>query len=260
MPGLVMLAAALALVGRGWPVFPCVPGGKRPLGRLVPNGFHGATTDIELVTRWWTAYPTANVAIPTGHPTVDVLDVDVKPAGTGWEAFNRCKAAGFLPRPLAVVATPSGGLHCYYPGTSQACSSLPRHFIDFKAAGGYVLVPPSIVDGTRYEPVNEHPDARDQLNWCEVRQFLTPPKPITAVPRSTSTKTGIPHLTAWLADKTKPGRNQALFWAACRAAENGADEAELHELYRAMQFGDGFDERQAARTVADAFRTTRRSA
>ena len=66
--------------------------------------------------------------------------------------------------------------------------------------------------------------------------------------------TGIPGLAAWLAGKTKPGRNAALFWAANRAVENGATEAELHELYQHMQFGDGFDERQAARTVADAYR------
>jgi hypothetical protein len=76
--------------------------------------------------------------------------------------------------------------------------------------------------------------------------------------RRVSNGTGIDHLAVFLAGKTKPGRNQALFWAACRAVENGASEAELHELYRNMQFGDGFDERQAARTVADAFRNSNR--
>ncbi|WP_051753102.1 bifunctional DNA primase/polymerase [Streptosporangium amethystogenes] len=258
MPELIMLAAALALVGQGMPVFPCVPNGKRPLGRLVPNGYLDATTDIELVTRWWTSYPRANVAVPTGSTTFDVLDVDIKPAGSGYPAFNRMKAAGLLPVPFAVISTPAGGLHCRYVGTEQACGSLSRHFIDWKSSGGYTLVPPSVVDGRPYTLVSERPQERHQLNFGAVRQFLDPPKPITSAPRRSTSGTGIPHLAAWLADKTKPGRNQSLFWAACRAAENGATEAELHALYAAMQFGDGFDERQAARTVGDAYRTTRR--
>ena len=255
-----MLAAALALAGRGVPVFPCVPNGKRPLGRLVPNGLYNATTDIELVSRWWKSYPAANLAAPTGLLTFDVLDVDQKPDGTGWPAFNRLKAAGLLPEPFMVVSTPSGGLHAYYVGTDQACGSLKRWFIDFKSSGGYVVVPPSVVDGVPYRLISDRPHARHQLIWSAVREFLDPPRPVQAIVRRASTGTGIDHLAAFLAGKTKPGRNQALFWAANRAVENGATEAELHELYRHMQFGDGFDERQAARTVADAFRTTRRSA
>ncbi|WP_327105442.1 bifunctional DNA primase/polymerase [Nonomuraea glycinis] len=256
-----MLAAALALAGRGVPVFPCVPNGKRPLGRAVPHGYLDATTDIELVSRWWTAEPMANVAAPTGTGTWDAFDVDVKPTGTGWPAFNRLKAAGLLPEPFMVVSTPSGGIHAYYVGTGQACGSLKRHYIDFKGAGGYVLVPPSVVDGRPYTLISERPHAEHQLNWWAVREFLDPPKPVRAAPTRASNGTGIDHLAVFLSGKTRPGRNAALFWAACRACENGASEAELHELYRSMQFGDGFDERQAARTVADAFRTTtRRSA
>jgi len=253
-----MLAAALVYVGRGWPVFPCVPGGKRPVGRLVPNGLYGASADTELVTRWWTSCPDANVAIPTGLATFDVLDVDQKPEGAGWPAFNRCKAAGLLPEPFMVVSTPSGGLHAYYVGTGQACGSLRKHKLDFKSAGGYILLPPSVVEGRPYRLITERPHARHQLNFSVVREFLDPPKPVQATPRRASRGTGIPKLAEWLATKTKPGRNEALYWAANRAVENGASEQELHELYRAMQFGNGFDERQAARTVADAFRNSNR--
>jgi hypothetical protein len=257
-----MLAAALALAGRGVPVFPCVPNGKRPLGRAVPHGYLGATTDIELVSRWWTAEPMANVAVPTGTGTWDVLDIDVKPEGSGFPSFNRMKAAGLLPVPFAVISTPAGGLHCRYVGTDQECGSLRRHFIDWKSAGGYTLVPPSVVNGVPYRLISERPDERHQLSWTSVKTYLNPPTySMPSRPRMPAKGTGIDHLAAWLASKTKPGRNAALFWAACRACENGASEAELHELYRAMQFGDGFDERQAGRTVADAFhRTTRRSA
>ncbi|WP_336208228.1 bifunctional DNA primase/polymerase [Nonomuraea sp. LPB2021202275-12-8] len=274
-----MLAAALAYVERGWPVFPIIPNGKRPLFKSVHaegdplretckgacgqigHGLYDATTDIELVSRWLTTCPNANLAVPTGLATFDVLDVDVKPKGAGWPAFNRLKAEGLLPEPFMVVQTPSGGLHAGYAGTDQACASLVQHFIDFKSTGGYVVVPPSVVDGKPYRLISERPHARNQLSWSSVREFLDPPKPVQATLKRASNGTGIDHLAVYLAGKRRPGRNAALFWAACRAVENGASEAELHALYRDMDFDRHFDERQAARTVADAFRrATRRSA
>ncbi|MFI7134200.1 bifunctional DNA primase/polymerase [Nonomuraea sp. NPDC050153] len=257
------LAAALAIIGQGGRVLICEPGGKAPVTRFLPNGVLNATNNPELAARWWRHEPNGNVAMATGYPGPDVLDVDVKPDGTGWPAFSRCKAAGLLPEPYAINGTPSGGIHALYVGTDQACGSLRKHHLDFKAAGGYILIPPSVVNGRPYTLISERPHAWHQLKWTSVVTFLNPPthsapsRPIILP----TTGTGIDHLAAWLAGKTKPGRNQALYWAANRAVENGASEAELHELYRSMRFGNGFDERQAARTVADAFRnSTRRSA
>ena len=64
-------------------------------------------------------------------------------------AFHRLKRAGLLAGASAMVRTRSGGLHVYYAGTAQSCGSLTRHHLDFKAAGGYVLAPPSRVAGGR---------------------------------------------------------------------------------------------------------------
>jgi hypothetical protein len=50
-----MLEAALDYCSRGWPVLPCEPRGKRPLGRFVAHGLTEATTDPAMVERWWRA-------------------------------------------------------------------------------------------------------------------------------------------------------------------------------------------------------------
>ena len=50
---------------------------------------------------------TRNVAIATGAPGPDVLDVDVKPDGSGFAAFNRLKQAGLLTGARALVRTPT---------------------------------------------------------------------------------------------------------------------------------------------------------
>src|ERR1019366_8019007 len=83
--------AALAYAGAGWPVFPCRPGGKEPATR---NGFHDASTDERQIREWWHREPDRNVAIATGAPGPDVVDVDVREDGSGFTAFNRARHAG----------------------------------------------------------------------------------------------------------------------------------------------------------------------
>jgi Bifunctional DNA primase/polymerase, N-terminal len=139
--------AALRYAAAGWPVFPCWPGRKEPHGILVPHGLKNATTDPAGIRRWWTACPDANVAIATGEPGPDVLDVDMKPGGSGFAAFGQLRCAGLLSGACAIVRTPSGGMHVYYQGTGQGNGRLPRHFLDFRSHGGYVVAPPSTLGG-----------------------------------------------------------------------------------------------------------------
>ena len=138
-----VLCYALAYAAKGWPVFPCKPGEKAP---NTEHGFHDATTDPAAIRAWWSRHPQDNVAIATGAPGPDALDVDVKPSGTGFAALNRLKRAGLVTGASALIITRSRGLHLYFGGTRQPCGRLPRHFLDFKAAGGYVIAPPSFVE------------------------------------------------------------------------------------------------------------------
>ena len=170
-----MLDRALTYAASGVPVFPCQPGGKAP---ITPKGFHDATTDPDVVRQWWTANPTANIAAPTGAPGFDVLDVDVRADGDGWAAYGEAQHAGLIDGWTRVIRTPSGGLHLHYPGTAQRNGSLRGQHLDFRGAGGYVLLPPSL--GTtdtysrRYEVLAHRPGPGRPLNWAAVAQLLTP--------------------------------------------------------------------------------------
>ena len=80
-----LLQAALRYAELGYPVFPCVPGGKAP---ATAHGFLDATTDAGQIEAWWTARPDANIGMPTaGLLVVDVDGPDIfaqKPCA-GWE-------------------------------------------------------------------------------------------------------------------------------------------------------------------------------
>src|SRR6266568_8600113 len=88
------LRHALAYAWYGWPVFPCKPGSKEPATR---HGFRDATTDPNQIRQWWQTLPRANLAIATGSPGPDVLDVDRHGSpGNGFAAYNKLKSAGLL--------------------------------------------------------------------------------------------------------------------------------------------------------------------
>lgn len=59
-----------------------------------------ASTDPELVARWWLSMPEANVVLATGR-VFDVLDV---PAPVGAGALTRMERSGLRPGPVAISA------------------------------------------------------------------------------------------------------------------------------------------------------------
>ncbi len=61
--------AARELAEGGTPVFPLLPGEKKPL--LGSHGYKDATTNLDEVEEYWRKTPQANIAVPTGrahHP------------------------------------------------------------------------------------------------------------------------------------------------------------------------------------------------
>ena len=247
-----MLHRALAYARTGWPVFPCRPGSKEPATR---HGFHDASTDHDRIRSWWLRQPTANIAIATGQPGPDVLDIDQHgQAGNGFAAYHRLSAAGLLDAAGAVVATPGGGLHLYFAGSRQGSARAPRHHLDFRAAGGYVLAPPSQVGENEYRLIWHH--ARTgSLDWPAVIRLLQPAEGRPGQPRRTGALDA-GRLAAWVGRLESGNRNCGLFWAACRAVEIGRLDI-LDEL-AAAAVRTGLPDREITRTIASARRSALR--
>lgn len=139
----VLLGAALAYARRGVPVFPCEPGGKRP---LTYNGFWDASPDPHRVEAWWRRWPDANLGVPTGERS-GLLVLDVDPEAGGSESLRALERVyGPLPK-TAKARTGGGGMHVFfgYPVGEEVRNSAGRlgPGLDVRGEGGYVVVPPS---------------------------------------------------------------------------------------------------------------------
>lgn len=262
-------SAAGVLADAGIPVFPCRPGMKEP---LTSHGFHDASADPDRVGSWWRHWPQANIGLPTGATSgVDVVDVDVHASASGYKAFDRARAAGLLDGWAWTVRTPSTGLHAYFlrgDGGEQRSWQVPRAHIDFRGDGGYVVIPPSRVrtatgEVLGYELAEVTTRTPRGVDAGALRAFLDPPRTL----RPLGGLVGAPHpgtrpdrLAAWVASRPEGGRNHALFWAACRLAEDGQrlDVAEslLGDAARIV----GLPDREALTTIRSAYRTATRSA
>jgi Bifunctional DNA primase/polymerase, N-terminal len=143
----ILFKAALSYAKRGIPVFPCEPGGKRP---LTYNGFWEATTNLNRVKAWWGRWPDANVGVPTGKGS-GLLVLDVDPRDGGPESLATLEREnGPLPE-TARARTGGGGVHVFfrYPAEKEVRNSAGwlGPGLDVRGEGGYVLVPPSRTQG-----------------------------------------------------------------------------------------------------------------
>jgi hypothetical protein len=243
------LGYALHYASRGWPVFPCCAGAKAPATR---HGYLDATTDPEQIKARFGRRPDRNLAVATGAPGPDVLDIDLRgEAGNGFAALARLRAAGLLDGAWAWARTPSGGHHAYFTGTGQHTGHLPARHLDCLSGGGYVLLPPSHVGGRPYE-FTSIPGGRGQLDWQAVTSLLEPARqqqpPRPRLPDRQETG----RLAAWVAAQPQGNRNAGLYWAANRALE--ADPAaDLSPLAVAARQA-GLTEPEITRTLNSARR------
>lgn len=257
-------SAAAVLAAAGVPVFPCVPQQKNP---LTDHGFHDASTDASVVTKWWRRWPDANVAMPTGFASgIDVVDIDVHASGSGFDAVQQARSAGLLRTPAWVVSTPSGGMHVCFLRTGsveQRSWQVPGRHVDFRGDGGYVVLPPSAVvqpdgEARSYRVVNVATHQPDAVDANALRRFLEPSRP-TRPPADLPNLGARPdRLASWVAARSEGERNRGLFWASCRMAESGERfDVAASVLGEAAQSA-GLTEREAMTTIHSAYRIANR--
>lgn len=164
---------ALYYASLGWPVLAvnwplpdgrcscgaieCGSIGKHPHGRLCPRGSHSATTDHDLIRRWFADFPEINIGIAVDAHRF-VIDIDPRNGGEDtWEEIR--KAVALEEGPVALSG--GGGQHIFgYSETPLKAGTLGPG-IDFKAgSGAFVVAAPSRhVSGGSYEwEMSSQPD------------------------------------------------------------------------------------------------------
>jgi hypothetical protein len=144
---MTLLEAALAYAARGLPIFPLLPGTKKP---ATSRGFYDATTNPETIKRFW-RIPDRNIGVPTGAPS-GLLIIDIDPPRGETEIHRLQVEHGPLPTTRTAIS-PRGGRHlCFKQPGEPVPSSIGKIApnIDVKAHGGYVVVAPSVTPDGAY--------------------------------------------------------------------------------------------------------------
>ena len=241
-----LMTHALAYARAGHEVFPVEPGGKRP---ICAHGKDEATTDAELIRDWWVQHPVANIGL---RPPVGVLVVDVDPRNGGASALVELTRPHGGLSPTWTAYTGGGGLHAWFrapgPYKHALCCG-----VDLKGHDGYIVAPPSLhPSGTRYVWVNDLPIA-DAPPWLAalVRKPVRPLRPALGVLGGVASARADDALVGVVARARSGGRNDALHWAGCRAAERGSPPALVAKL-RGAGLDVGLPADEIERTLASA--------
>lgn len=144
------LVTAINWLVQGFSVIPIIFRDKKPESSLLPN-FQWGVFQKRLPTMdeltWWFSLP-RNIAIVTGWNDLVVIDFDNEDVFNLWFSL--------FPIKTFMVKT-RRGMHVYLKISDPVH---PQHteFIDIKAAGGYVLIPPSIhPSGYQYQVFQNNP-------------------------------------------------------------------------------------------------------
>lgn len=152
----ILVSAAIAYAKRGWYVFPCVPGDKKP---LTEHGFKDSTRDPGTIKSWWAKWPLANIGIDCGRSKLVVVDLDVK---SGADGPGEWRNLGIDDSSALEQHTPSGGIHKIWRANGSTIRNTAGKLapgIDTRAAGGYIVVAPSRTAAGSYTwEVSAHPD------------------------------------------------------------------------------------------------------
>jgi Bifunctional DNA primase/polymerase, N-terminal len=141
---------AARYAAKGLAVFPLAPNSKKPLKDS--HGFKDATTDPRQIAEWSRETPFSNLGLATGAISgISLIDLD--PKNGGFETERAFRAEGKFWPDTPVALTRSGGRHiylAYHPALITGTNRLGPG-IDIRNDGGFAVLPPSVIDGRKYE-------------------------------------------------------------------------------------------------------------
>ncbi|POX51128.1 DNA primase [Streptomyces sp. Ru71] len=223
------------------------------------HGVYDATTDPERIRALFAAAPWATgYGIACGLPPHHLIGIDLDTkSGTDSSTALRELALRhlFTIPPTVVVLTPSGGRHLWLTGPPDTAvpnsASRLAPGIDVRGAGGYLVGPGSRTRHGEYTvaPGSAHL-APAPCPPALLRLLLPAPHH-----RRTSAGAHGQGLVHFVLAAHRGQRNTRLFWAACRAYENGIGPALLTSLVDAA-LDTGLTEHEARATIASAARLT----
>ena len=220
-----LASAAVEYGDQGIAVMPCVENGKKPALSRTGKEHSIAVNDSDQIQQWWTKNPQYNIGIACTPNRLAVIDIDGE-AGVTWIHENA------LPMPQTWTAVTGRGHHYYYrwpPGLQiKTCQIAPK--LEIRAAGAYVIAPPSIhPNGNIYQWALKH-RTWDNLpilpsEWVTLQPPLVPGTVenrfldnVKTLKSLTTTNTvalkRLDGLSRHLAATLKGGRHQALYTIA----------------------------------------------
>ncbi|PZS03782.1 MAG: hypothetical protein DLM56_08220 [Pseudonocardiales bacterium] len=218
------------------------------------HGCHDAA-NVSAVVRERFAGWTGNVGIATGAGLA-VVDIDGAAGLDNWRrllAEHDGAGAGTL-----MVATPGNGFHAYYAdpdGAVPCTASRLASYVDTRGAGGYVVCPPSTVDGRRYRwlrPRGEFavlPPVPPWIIAALARPVLHRP---TMPGRAGNPRASLHGLVRTVLDAPAGQRNAILNWAAYNAASlisGGVDRVQVEMALHSAGLTAGLGEGEIIATV-----------
>ncbi|MFK4224452.1 bifunctional DNA primase/polymerase [Streptomyces sp. NPDC019890] len=274
------LAHALSAAERGLAVIPLSPtklpalrsphrGDPEPVlcrGEcgLPGHGVHDATADPAGVRALFAAAPWATgYGIACGRPRHHLIgiDLDTKSSTDSVAALQDLALRHLFTIPETVtVLTPSGGRHLWLTGPPDVVvpnsASRLAPGIDVRGAGGYLVGPGSVTAHGAYRLAPGTGDLNPAPCPRALLRLITPPaRPHDPTHSAQSRPPQGQGLVQFVLAAHEGQRNTRLFWAACRAYENGFGD-ELADALTEAAVRAGLTEREARATIASADRLT----
>ncbi|MGC4094915.1 MAG: bifunctional DNA primase/polymerase [Polyangiaceae bacterium] len=210
-----MLRAAIGYAERyRLAVFPLSPRDKLPLisRKRGGRGVLDATTDLDVVSKWWRQWPSANIGIAMGDVSGGIFAVDIDPRNEGDASWFALCSGKHVPE-TAEAVTGGGGQHLLFRGL--VAGTVLADGVDIKSAGGYIVAPPSVhPNGRRYlweassrldeVPIAEAPDWLLTMLGSKRSKRSTPQHSTSVDPESFVLGAAF-KAAGWLGHEVRPG-------------------------------------------------------